>query len=100
MSMSACKRVKKYPREAGDIGDIGDIFCKSLKLLDFLNGGGGDISGDIFGDGDLSPSAPSHDATEVFPKRKQFGNPEPSSMALGSCRRPPEKIIYTQGYLC
>ncbi len=44
--------IPQYPRHPGDIGDIGDIFRKSLKLLDFLNGGAGDISGDIFGDGD------------------------------------------------
>ena len=47
--------IPQYPRHPGDIGDIGDIFRKSLKLLDFLNVHGGDISGDIFRDGDLSP---------------------------------------------
>ena len=72
------KRLAKYPCGGGDIGDIGDIFRKSLKLLDFLNAHGGDISGDIFGDGDLSPlPAPA----EVFPKRKRFVNPNPSSKA-------------------
>ena len=50
--MSICKRIKKYPREAGDIGDIGDIFRKSLKLQDFLQAPSGDIPGDIFGVGD------------------------------------------------
>lgn len=58
MSISVCKRIQKNPRGAGDIGDIGDIFRKSLKLLDFLNISDGDISGDIFGDGDKSPPAP------------------------------------------
>lgn len=100
MNISVCKRITKYPREAGDIGDIGDIFRKSLKFQHFLNGSAGDILGDIFGYGDLSPPAASCDATKVFPKRKQFGNPEPSSMTLGSCHRPPEKIIDTRGYLC
>lgn len=72
MSISVCKRIKKNPRGAGDIGDIGDIFRKSLKLLDFLNSRDGDILGDIFGCGDLSPRpAP----TEVFPKLKQFRKP-------------------------
>lgn len=50
--------VKKNPRHPGDIGDIGDIFRKSLKLFDFLHVHSGDISGDIFGDGDKSPPAP------------------------------------------
>ena len=69
------ERFHPHPRHPGDIGDIGDIFRKSLKLLDFLNAHGGDISGDIFGDGDLSPlPAPA----EVFPKRKRFVNPNPS----------------------
>ena len=72
MSISVCKRIQKNPRGAGDIGDIGDIFRKSMKLLDFLNISEGDILGDIFLDGDLSPRpAP----TEVFPKWKQFRNP-------------------------
>ena len=46
-------KAPKYPCGGGDIGDIGDIFRKSLKLLDFLNAHDGDISGDIFGDGDI-----------------------------------------------
>ena len=53
--MSEYKRLAKYPCGGGDIGDIGDIFRKSLKLLDFLQAPSGDIPGDIFGDGDLSP---------------------------------------------
>ena len=76
MSISVCKRIKKNPRGAGDIGDIGDIFRKSLKLLDFLNGRDGDILGDIFGCGDLSPSARLARAiTEVFPKWKRLEDP-------------------------
>ena len=71
MSISVCKRIKKYPRGAGDIGDIGDIFRKSLKLLDFLQVHPGDIPGDIFGDGDKSPSSPPCATPEVFPKRKR-----------------------------
>ena len=76
-----CKRVKKNPRHPGDIGDIGDIFRKPLILLDFLRATPGDIFGDIFGDGDKSPLAPFCATTEVFPKRKRFVNPNPSSMA-------------------
>lgn len=60
MSIRVCKRITKYPREAGDFGDIGDIFRNSLKLQDFLRAPDGDIHGDIFGDGDLSPSARDH----------------------------------------
>lgn len=78
------KRVHPHPRHPGDIGDIGDIFRKSLKLQDFLQAPNGDIPGDIFGAGDKSPSSPSSpscDAAEVFPKRKRFVNPNPSSMA-------------------
>ena len=74
--MILCVResIPQYPRHPGDIGDIGDIFRKSLKLLDFLNVHDGDISGDIFRDGDLSPPtlpAP----TEVFPKWKRLEDP-------------------------
>ena len=54
VSLCICKYASAppHPRHPGDIGDIGDIFRKSLKLLDFLNAHGGDISGDIFLDGD------------------------------------------------
>lgn len=96
MSISVCKRSTKYPREAGDIGDIGDIFRKSLKFLDFLKGHAGDISGDIFSDGDLSPRpAP----TEVFPKWKQFRNPRPhlSDFAASNLRT---KKSLTPGDTC
>ena len=55
--MSISKRLTKYPRGAGDIGDIGDIFCKSLKLLDFLNAHAGDISGIFSGTG-INPPKP------------------------------------------
>lgn len=72
MNICPCKRVKKNPRHPGDIGDIGDIFSKSLKLLGFLQVHPGDIPGDIFGDGDKSPSSPPCATAEVFPKRKQF----------------------------
>ena len=41
------------PVDFVDFVDIGDISRKPLKLLDFLNVHGGDISGDIFGDGDF-----------------------------------------------
>ena len=78
MYIYACKRVHPHPRHPGDIGDIGDILRKPLKLPDFLKAPGGDILGDIFGDGDKSPSC---DAAEVFPKRKRFVNPNPSSKA-------------------
>ena len=70
--MYICKRRAKYPCGGGDIGDNGDIFRKSLKLLDFLRALDGDIPGDIFVDGDKSPSSPSCDAAEVFPIWKQF----------------------------
>ena len=51
--ISFCAHETTHPRHPGDIGDIGDISRKPLKLLDFLNVHGGDISGDIFGDGDF-----------------------------------------------
>lgn len=58
MYMPAYTGNPRNPRHPGDIGDIGDIFRKSLKLLDFLSAHAGDISGDIFWNGDKSPQAP------------------------------------------
>lgn len=46
--ISFCAHETTHPRHTGD------IFRKSLKLLDFLHVHTGDISGDIFGDGDFS----------------------------------------------
>lgn len=60
MIIFVCKGIPQYPRHPGDIGDIGDIFCNPLKLQDFLQATAGDIPGDIFWDGDLSPLARDH----------------------------------------
>ena len=84
MYVCVCKRTPRNPRHPGDFGDIGDIFRKSLKLPDFLQVPDGDIPGDIFGDGDLSPSSQSRADTEDFPKWKRFGNTEPSLTDRGS----------------
>lgn len=51
--ISFCAHETTHPRHPGDIGDIGDISRKPLKFQYFLNVHGGDISGDIFGDGDI-----------------------------------------------
>ena len=51
--VAECTRKKKQPRHPGDIGDIGDIFRKAAKTLGLLRVHTGDISGDIFGDGDF-----------------------------------------------
>ena len=87
--------IPQYPRRPGDIGDIGDIFRKSLKLPDFLQVQDGDIPGDIFGGGDLSPSSQSRADTEGLPKWKRFGNPELSSIAIPAFAK--KKIIDDRG---
>ena len=51
--ISFCAHETTHPRHPGDIGDIGDISRKPLKMQGFLNVRTGDISGDIFGDGDF-----------------------------------------------
>lgn len=51
--ISFCAHETTHPRHPGDIGDIGDISRKPLKMQVFLNVRTGDISGDIFGDGDF-----------------------------------------------
>ena len=51
--ISFCAHETTHPRHPGDIGDIGDISRKPLKMQGFLNVRTGDISGDIFLDGDF-----------------------------------------------
>ena len=55
VSLCICKYASAppHPRHPGDIGDIGDISRKPLKMQGFLNARAGDISGDIFLDGDI-----------------------------------------------
>ena len=84
---------RTHPRHPGDIGDIGDIFRKPLKMQGFLNSHTGDISGDIFGDGDSH--AQDTLGACVLRWRLDAGNPYCEQWALRRCSdaRPPVLVV-------